>query len=46
MNKSSTQAPTKLIVPGDSSKSYLFCKIDPNCTDRLGDLMPRGASAE
>jgi hypothetical protein len=33
-----------LITPGDPSKSYLYCKVDPACADRAPgtDLMPRG----
>jgi hypothetical protein len=45
VNVSSTQAPTKkLITPASPADSYFFCKIDPTCSDRVGDAMPRGSS--
>jgi hypothetical protein len=45
LGAASSQRPDlPLITPGDPAKSYLYCKIDPDCADRAPGtkLMPRG----
>jgi hypothetical protein len=36
----STVTGLPLVVPGDSAASYLVCKLDPDCADRQGAVMP------
>lgn len=43
VNVPSSQDPArKLIAPGQPSASYLFCKVDPSCSQIVGAHMPLG----
>jgi hypothetical protein len=41
----SSEAPSRTrVVPGDPSSSWLECKLDPACADRVGAQMPLGGA--
>jgi len=44
VERASTQVPAKKIVaPGAPDQSYLLCKMEATCADRVGVRMPKGA---
>jgi hypothetical protein len=44
LGRTSEVAGRPLVVPGDPDASYLLCKLDPTCTDRIGMAMPSGGA--
>jgi hypothetical protein len=45
VDKPSTQVPAKqLVAPGAPAQSYLLCKLEANCPERVGVRMPKGAN--
>jgi hypothetical protein len=45
VDKPSSQVPSKkLVAPGAPAQSYLLCKLEGTCPDRVGVRMPKGAN--
>jgi hypothetical protein len=44
LGRTSEVAGRPLVVPGDPASSYLLCKLNPACSDRIGMPMPSGGT--